>query len=192
MKIYFTGSLHNRDIDKVVYQKIVDILKKMDNDVKADHILSSGASGLDVQSAAERSVYYDKLNKWIAACELVVCEISYPSTISIGHEVSLALDKGKPVVGLYQKGRAPGVLQGIKSDRFILLEYENSSLEDIIKYGIEEATSQADVRFNFFISPQIGRYLDWLSQNKRIPRAVYLRKLIENDMKENKEFEEKT
>jgi hypothetical protein len=46
-----------------------------------------------------------------------------------------------------------------------------------------------DVRFNFFISPQIGNYLDWVSKNKRIPRAVYLRRLIEEDMKNNKEYE---
>ncbi|MEI6690835.1 MAG: hypothetical protein WCL07_03755 [bacterium] len=192
MKIYFTGSLHNHDINKLVYQNIIDILKKMGHDIKSDHIMSAGAVDIDRQSSIEKGAYYDSLNKWIAASELVVCEVSYPSTINIGHEVSLALDKGKPVVGLYQKGRAPGVLQGIKSEKFILLEYENDNLEDIIKYGVDEATSQADVRFNFFISPQIGRYLDWMSQGKRIPRAVYLRKLIEDDMLANKEFEKDT
>lgn len=188
MKIYFTGSLHNKDIDKVVYAKIVDLLEKSGHNVRADHILKAKQGDLDVQSASELSIYYEKLHKWISVADLIVGEVSYPSTINIGHEISLALDKGKPVLALYQKGRAPGVLQGIKSERFMLVEYTINDLQKTLEYGLEEAINQADVRFNFFISPQIGRYLDWISQQKRIPRAVYLRKLIEEEMKSNSEY----
>lgn len=190
MKIYFTGSLHNRDIDKETYSKIVDLLINFGHDVRADHILKTKQVDLDVQTASERSIYYDKLNKWISGADLVVGEVSYPSTINIGHEISLALDKGKPVLALYQKGRAPGVLQGIKSDRFMLVEYTLPELKKTLEYGLEEALNQVDVRFNFFISPQIGKYLDWVSQKKRIPRAVYLRKLIEEEMHSNSEYSE--
>lgn len=190
MKIYFTGSLHNKDIDKEIYAKIVDLLGASGHDVRADHILKTEQVDLDLQSASERSIYYEKLNKWISAADLVVGEVSYPSTINIGHEISLALDKGKPVLALYQKGRAPGVLQGIKSERFMLVEYTQPELKKTLEYGLEEAFNQVDVRFNFFISPQIGRYLDWVSQKKRIPRAVYLRKLIEEEMTSNDEYKE--
>ena len=151
MKIYFTGSLHNKDIDKVIYQKIVELLIEAGHDVRADHILKTKQHELDAQPASERSIYYDKLNKWISAADLVVGEVSYPSTINIGHEISLALDKGKPVLALYQKGRAPGVLQGIKSERFMLIEYTYSELKKMLDYGLDEAINQVDVRFNFFI-----------------------------------------
>jgi len=190
MKIYFTGSLHNKDIDKEVYAKIVHLLEADGHEVRADHILKTKQGELDAQSASERSIYYEKLNKWISNADLVVGEVSYPSTINIGHEISLALDKGKPVLALYQKGRSPGVLQGIKSDRFMLVEYTLPELKRTLDYGLEEALNQVDVRFNFFISPQIGRYLDWVSQKKRIPRAVYLRKLIEEEMNSNTEYGE--
>lgn len=190
MKIYFTGSLHNKDIDKEIYSKVVRLLEQEGHDVRADHILKADPVDLGTQSASDLTIYYEKLNKWIANTDLVVGEVSYPSTINIGHEISLALDKGKPVLALYQKGRAPGVLQGIKSERFMLIEYTLSDLKKTLDYGLEEALNQIDVRFNFFISPQIGRYLDWISQKKRIPRAVYLRKLIEEDMGNNSEYNE--
>jgi hypothetical protein len=45
-----------------------------------------------------------------------------------------------------------------------------------------------DTRFNFFISPKIGNFLDWIAKKKKLPRAVYLRKLIEDDMDKNKEY----
>jgi len=105
MKIYFTGSLHNKDIDKEVYAKIVHLLEADGHEVRADHILKTKQGELDAQSASERSIYYEKLNKWISNADLVVGEVSYPSTINIGHEISLALDKGKPVLALYQKGK---------------------------------------------------------------------------------------
>ncbi|MFZ2199534.1 MAG: nucleoside 2-deoxyribosyltransferase [Microgenomates group bacterium] len=190
MKIYFTASLHNKDIDRELYRKIVTVLEDQGHSVHADHILKTQLVDLDSHTASERSTFYEKLNKWMSSADLVVCEVSYPSTINIGHEVSLALDKGKPVLALYQKGRAPGVLQGIKSDRFMLIEYTLNDLKDTVVYGLEEAMAQVDVRFNFFISPQIGKYLDWVSQKKRIPRAVYLRKLIEEEMKGNTEYSE--
>jgi len=72
----------------------------------------------------------------------------------------------------------------------MLVEYTLPELKRTLDYGLEEALNQVDVRFNFFISPQIGRYLDWVSQKKRIPRAVYLRKLIEEEMNSNTEYGE--
>ena len=60
----------------------------------------------------------------------------------------------------------------------------------MVASALDYVSSAQDVRFNFFISPTIGLYLDWISKNKRIPRAVYLRKLIEEEMRENKEYKE--
>ena len=188
MRIYFTGSLHNRNIDREIYEQIISQVELMGHSVKSDHIMDTLAIDLEKQSASQRQAYYQQMKKWISSAEAVVCELSYPSTINIGHEVSLALDMGKPIVGLYQKGREPGVLQGLASEKFILLEYSENELKNVIEYGLEEATSQIDVRFNFFVSPEIQQYLDWIAKYKRTPRAVYLRELLERDMKENKDW----
>lgn len=190
MKIYFTGSLHNENINSKLYERIVKFLEKEGHVVQYEHILAREVKDLEVQTLAERKEYYHKLNKWLSSCDAVVCEISYPSTINIGHELTLALDKDKPVLALYQQDREPGILQGIDSDKLILTDYTIDKIESVIKYGLDEITDKIDVRFNFFISPRIGHYLDWISKKKRLPRAVYLRKLIEEDMKRNKDFEE--
>jgi hypothetical protein len=187
MRIYFTGSLHNHDIDKRTYQEMVEVLTRLGHKVKAP-VVSLTKERLDTQTPEERSAYYSKLKKTIAGVDVVVGEISYPSTINIGHEITLAMDMGKPVVALYQKGREPGVLLGIASERFIILEYELGEMADVVSYGMEEAEASIDVRFNFFISPKIANYLDSISKKKKLPRAVYLRRLIEEDMKNNEEY----
>ena len=187
MKIYFTASLHV-GVDKKIYERIVEVLEDLGHKVIHDHILENTAGRLDSLSLKERTEYHREMSKTISNCDMMVCEVSFPSTISIGHEVTLALDKGKPVVALYQPGKEPGVLQGMKSDRFILIEYLKNDLREVLEYGVDDATEKIDVRFNFFISPKINRYLDKISKDKRTPRAVYLRRLIEEDMKKNKNF----
>jgi hypothetical protein len=38
-------------------------------------------------------------------------------------------------------------------------------------------------RFNFSVSPEIKAYLTWVQRTKHIPRSVYVRKLVEKQMK---------
>jgi hypothetical protein len=187
MKVYFTGSLHNQDFTKDIYTRIIADLVKMSCTVD-DFSLKRNRMDFDSWTPQKRADYYSTLKKRINRSEVVLAEVSFPSTINIGHEVSLALDLGKPTIAIYQKGREPGILQGIDSEKFVLLEYGEDDLKSVLEYGIEEAQQRMDVRFNFFVSPQISNYLDAIAKKKKLPRAVYLRRLIEEDMKNNKEY----
>lgn len=77
---------------------------------------------------------------------------------------------------------------GIESEKLVLLEYSESDINAVLEYGLESAAEKMDVRFNFFVSPEISRYLEVISKDLRIPKAVYLRQLIEDAMAEDKEF----
>ncbi len=184
MKVYFAASLHGK-VKKEVYKKIVSAIEKFGYKVDADHMVGNSVERLDTLSIKDRTLYHRKMSKAITRADLMVCEVSFPSTINIGHEVTLALDKGKPVVALYQSGKEPGVLQGIHSDRFILMEYDEEDLDDVVGYGLEEAVEKIDIRYNFFISPKMVRFLDMVAKKKRLPKSVFLRNLIEEDMKES-------
>lgn len=188
MKVFFTASLH-ASIDVSVYQKIVSVIEKMGHTVKADHIIGTASEKLETLSLRERTDYHRKMSKAISSCDVMVCEVSFPSTITVGHEVTLALDKGMPVVALHQPGKEPGVLQGLHSDRFMLLEYIPSEVSEVLEYSLEDVAEKIDIRYNFFISPKMVRFLDYIAKETKTPRAVFLRQLIEKDMKVN-EFEE--
>ena len=100
---------------------------------------------------------------------------------SLKNKVIYSLDLGLLIAGTKYQGefedRIKNVLKAIKE------------LKDVLKYAVEEAKNQLDVRFNFFVTPEILSYLDWITQRRRIPRAVYLRKMIEDDMKKNRDYE---
>ena len=164
---------------------MIKTLKDLGHTVISDHVLNNSIEEMDAWTTKDRTEYHRKMSKAITTCDLAVCEVSFPSTISIGHEVTLALDKGKPVIGLYQPGKEPGVLQGIHSDKFMMYEYDAKNLAEVLEYAMDEASEKIDVRYNFFISPKMARFLDVVAKDKKLPRAVYLRQLIEEDMKES-------
>lgn len=191
MKITFIASHTQKNELSKYYHRIVAQLEKLGYEVFTGSLFSEKGTDYDsLKGHKERENWYQQCLKDIQKSDLVVVEISYPSTANVGHELTYALDIGKPVLALYKSERDPVFLSGRNDDKLFLYAYTDKDLEVIVESGIELATTVQDVRFNFFISPQIGRYLDWVSKNKRVPRAVYLRRLIEEDMRGNKEYNE--
>lgn len=171
------------------YHQINDALVAHGLTVFSGHLFTEVS---DTKLANEKKIeaWYKEITQHIRASDAVFVEISYPSTVNIGHLLTQALDSGKPVVALYKTGREPFFLRGRVDDKLVLLEYNDKDIKEVVSNALDYVNSAQDVRFNFFISPEIGRFLDWVSKKKRLPRAVYLRKLIEEDMRSNKEFGE--
>ena len=188
MKVYFSGSVYYRDDFIGVYEEIVGVLRQMGANV-LEHTNKISADQYSSQDDNNRVENYRQVVRWVDQCDLAVVEASFPSTLHMSHEISLLLEKGKPVVALYQKGKEPGMFRAIKDDKIVWVEY--GGIKDIgvvLKKAIEVARKSADVRFNFFVSPKILSYLDWVAKNRMVPRAVFLRELIEREMRKDREY----
>jgi len=120
---------------------------------------------------------------------VIVFEASKPD-VSLGYEVASALHLGKPVIVLYRAntGAVPHGLKGINSDKLQVDSYDEETLPELLKVAIDYAQDVSDIRFNFFISPSLSNYLDWISQTKKCPALYTCEKLIERDMEKNKEY----
>ena len=192
MKATFLASHSQMSELKKYYDRTVSQLEKLGYEVLTGSLFADRSSEEFDKDHKAREKWYQQCLKDIQKSDVVVVDISYPSTANVGHELTYALDIGKPVLALYKSERDPVFLSGRNDDKLFLYPYSETDLESVIETGLELATTVQDVRFNFFISPQIGRYLDWISKNKRVPRAVYLRRLIEEDMRSNTEYNEGT
>lgn len=182
MKIYFTASISGGSENGNNYKAIVSSIESMGHEIMARHILDVSSDSLKSESLEEREQHYKKVEKWISKSDLVVVESSHPST-NVGYEISMALEREKPVLCLHVKDKVPVLLMGVNTDKFRVVEYDIKSLKSLLEVYLDELSKLQDTRFNFFISPKIGIYLDWVSKKKRVPRAVFLRRLIEDDMK---------
>lgn len=188
MKIYFTASITGRKYYLENYKEIIRILKKLGHTVLSEHAIS-GPEKFNLLSKKERIQFQEKLNNLISSCYLFIAEISFPS-ISVSYEISLSLKENKPTLILYSdktKGEdLPGILEGIESERVFISQYRLEELQDLLCDSINFLGQQVDQRFTFFITPKISHYLDEITRRRKIPRAVYLRRLIEEEMDKNK------
>lgn len=189
MKVVFIASQAQSTELESYYKQINDALQSHGLTVFSGHLFTK-VNDSDLADKKQIEGWYKEVIQHVRAADTVFVEISYPSTVNVGHILTYALDTGKPVVALYRSGREPFFLRGRVDDKLILLEYGDKDIKEVVSNALEYAASAQDVRFNFFISPEIGRFLDWVSKKKRLPRAVYLRKLIEEDMRSNKEYGE--
>lgn len=182
MIAYFTASVVGKKYHLEYYNKIIGILNSHGIDVISDHIINIEEPQIHLQSKEQRLKFHEQLEKWINGCDFMVVESSFPS-ISVGYEISLAIHRDKPILILYREGDPPSLLAYHHHEKLVVEKYSEATLADIIDDFINFARSGNDHRFTFFITPAISAYLEETSRKQKLPKSVYLRKLIEADMK---------
>lgn len=188
MKVHFIGDLSGNKND---YKSIVSIIHKHGGELVTDHSIVRTLKDVETETPEDAELYAKKMSQWLKQSDVVVVETTIP-LLGAGYEIAVALQLGKPVICLYRPDgkNTPHVLRGLESDKLQVIGYNDKNLEEALNLALSYATEQMDTRFNFFVSPSIVNYLDWVSKKKRLPRAVYLRRLIEEDMRNSKEYNE--
>jgi FMN-dependent NADH-azoreductase len=187
MKIFFSTTPRAKEI----YEKELDLIYQTIDSL--DHtLLDRVIEQVDPKDfynwdAEKRRDYYRSTMNQIKKADVCIFEASFPS-LGVGHLIDQANKYGKAVIVLFLEGKKPFMLDSADEEKIILVQYDISNIKQELKSAIDYAIETSDVRFNFFISPAIGAYLDWISKHKKIPRSVYLRSLIERDMAENDEY----
>lgn len=183
IKVYFTASIIGKKLYEKNYLRIIDILKKQNSEVIADHIIHETDKRILAESKEERLAFQDQMEKWIATSDCVIAESSYPST-SVGFEISLALHLGKPVLILYCDTNPPSLLTHHKSEKLICEHYRDETVNEIIEDFLRFVQGNTDIRYTFFMPSYIAQYLEKICHEKRIAKSVYIRNLIEKDMQQ--------
>jgi nucleoside 2-deoxyribosyltransferase len=122
LTLYFAGAISGGRDDVALYREIIAALERegyrvLAGAVAAEHVTASGEA-LDSRAIFERDL------GWIAECDIVVAEVSKPST-GVGYEIATALYRfGIPVICLYRPAHTTRCTAMISGDRAIdLIEY---------------------------------------------------------------------
>jgi hypothetical protein len=180
MKIYFTASIVGKKHYLLNYKKIVSILKTKGHNIVSDHIIYTSEPEIRLESKEARLRFQAQLEKWINTADCVVVEATFPS-ISVGYEISMAIHKNKPVLILYSEGNPPSLIAQHKDEKLICEKYSENSLKDIIEDFLRYVEDSDGIRFTFFITSDLALYLDKVTRKNKIPKAVYIRKLLQED-----------
>jgi hypothetical protein len=184
MNVYFTASIVGKKDYIQNYLKIIDILHSKNFIVQSEHIIKTTEPEIHIKTREERLKFHRKLEMWIQKADFMVVEGSFPS-ISVGYEISLALQYRKPVLILYSVGDPPSLFAFHSDEKVICEKYTPDTVKEIIEEFITFVKGAADSRFTFFVTPQIAAYLEKVSKKEKMPKSVYLRKLIEHHIEEH-------
>jgi 2'-deoxynucleoside 5'-phosphate N-hydrolase len=189
MKIYFTASSRLIGANPKLYLKMYSYLSA-EGKMVSDKVLKWVKMGVKDISKSPLKVkkinYIDSVNS-VKKADIIFMEVSGHS-MSMGYLVGKALEMNKPVIVLHNKQHVPNYIKGISDQKLIISEYDEGNVETIMGKALKKASGMIDVRFNFFVNSKILNYLDWVAHKKMLPRSVFLRNLIEKEIKKDKEF----
>lgn len=103
MNIYFACSITGGRAYQPVYQAITRALLDQGVVVPTAHLAEAGVEAEEKVVAPE--AVYARDVAWMRAADALIAEVSVPSH-GVGYEVGFALGLGKPVLCLYEQGRA--------------------------------------------------------------------------------------
>lgn len=192
MQVYFVASSRLVANEMDLYRRMYECISK-DNKMVSKKVLrwlKMGVKDLRHADIKFKRENYKQAVKDIKKAELVVMEVSGHS-MSAGYLICQALDMNKPVVALYKGEHKPVFIGGIVNSRLFLVEYNDKNVEEVIKLTFKKVLKLIDVRFNFFVSPKILTYLDWITKKRKVPKSVFLRNLIEKEIKKDQEFKKR-
>ncbi len=157
----------------------------MGHRVEATHALKHKLADMYKFTTEQHFYNYQEMLGWINNADIIVCELSFPSTVTSGHIFTRALVSGKPVLVLYKEDSCPPLLLGLELERFRMASYNNLNLEKVLEREISELLKLPDTRFTLLLPSDIITYLDNIAE-KGTSRSEYIRNIIKNDMKKRR------
>jgi len=185
MNIYFTASVSAKQKFFIEYTNIIHYLEIQGHKVTSKHITDITELQIQEESREEILNFQTKVEQWIKKCDFIVADTSFPS-VSVGYEIALALRIGKPILVFYGEGGPPSLLSYYKDEKLVTERYTEKTYKETVDNFINFVKGKNELRFTFFITPAIAVFLDEIARQEKLPKAVYIRKLIEKDMKHHR------
>ncbi len=190
MKIYVSAP--NDDRSKLpAFFKAVDDLEKKGHKI----IDVYGKEPLPLPDDVDFLVRKHKESeKALKEADVALVDVTYPGR-RIGFEIARALDEKKVVIALYDENsnisaKRIAPLLGNTSRNIVYKGYSADNINATIEEGLNIAKQQLDTKFILIISPEIDKYLEWVSQERRMHKAQIVRESIENQMNKDKEYQQ--
>ncbi|HEX7705648.1 MAG TPA: nucleoside 2-deoxyribosyltransferase [Thermoanaerobaculia bacterium] len=148
--IYFSGSISSGRQDADLYRRIVQVLREaghrvLDGDVtaraaghdaRATAVAVPGGAAHSVEGGGQLDAFeiFDRDMSWLAEAEVVVAEVSRPST-GVGYEIAAARHLYRiPVIALYRPAWTSRCSAMISGDRGIqVIEYEEQTFDEMAR-----------------------------------------------------------
>lgn len=192
MKIFFITSTGQLNTYKENYRAIGNAIKNLGHTLIRDW-LEEAIKNFEAGKKIERAKVYPQVVKSIERADAIVVEGTVES-FSVGHQVTLALQKEKPVLFLLfndrkkkKEGLKPknAVIESIKPSLLTTAEYTLENLKDILSNFFTLYRGGGKFRFNLMLDKDVRDYLNWASKFYKKNKSNIFRDLVRGAAKKD-------
>lgn len=191
MRIYFSFPITSLGKFKNNYIEIRESIIKSGHIIKSDLLPKCIRLLKEKQTIVPTRKAYEETASSIIKSDAVICDVTVRST-TMGHIITLALDKRKPVLVLYQSSsNNPNqvFLSMYRSPLLTVESYDNTSdILPIIKQFTFNAAAASKTRFNLVINKAQNAYLDWASFTNKKSKTQIIQEAIDEKVKRDKNY----
>lgn len=195
MKVYFTCTTAEFKRFHSVYSQIRDYLISQKHTLTRDWLpetedrLESGDTAID-----DIKQIYQKCIQAIHDADLVVVEDTV-SNFSTGHQISIALQRQKPTLVLWQGQKHSHFqkmfIHGVESDYLEVKQYTAETLEKILGSFLKKYEfGTAKTRFHLVLDRLERDYLDWAQYNHGKSRTRLIRDALRQYIGRDDDYKE--
>lgn len=179
MTFYFSAALTQKKQLGKYYTYIVQHLESQGHVVLQDTTKKTLKEAVQ-KSDFERFAYYQQVVSWIRQADAIFLEVSFPSTLHIGHKISLGLEQYKPVVALYQQGTEPSFFLGLDHQLIYWCAYTEKNIVKVLQQGLRFVQEHTCIRYNFSLTLRQYRYITQCARIRGISKAAFIRSLVDS------------
>jgi hypothetical protein len=185
MKIGLLTSYRAQEQYREIYEVMLQHFQKIGHEV-VHHINTSLQDVLPL-SYIEREELFINFYKELEECDVIFVDCPVQST-QLGFGIAYLRSKAKPIVLLTPKGTPVEYFPrgDIYSnvENMAIYEYEKVTIATVIDDALEYMKPHLDKRFTIIFPAHLLAKLEEQAQKLHVPKAVYIRQLIEKNLKE--------
>ena len=180
MKVFFAASTSQFDKYFPIYKQICSTIKSRGHTLTRDWI-DEAKEVLEKDLRVDYEEMYEDIMASILYADVGIVEGTVKG-LSTGHQMTISLQKGKPLLFLHQgsgEDKFPFIVQGVHSELFVDKQYKDpSEIPALIKEFLELNKRGKKVRFNLVLTAKEEKYVEWASFVYKKTKTDIIRELI--------------
>lgn len=192
MKVFFSCSTNNILSHKDAYEAIVLAIKEEGHDLTRNWLKKSIELASQKVPDIKRGDHYSLVMSAIISADLVILDSSVQS-MSIGHQLTFALDKGKPTLllaNMSEESMKDLFISGSKSSFLTMKNYENvSEIPKIVKDFLRKNSSKSKIRFQIVLDKPQHDYIEWAAFKYSKNKSEIIKKSIDTTSSSDEDYQ---
>lgn len=192
MTVFFTCSTRHILKYREYYQEARKSILSLGHTINRDW-LEEALAEAEKNKDSELSSVYQNVMSSIVTADLIIADTTV-SSMSIGHQITFALQKRKPVLLMHYLAGGDELrdifIVGAKSPLLSMKGYETTAeIRDIVKDFVNKFGTASKTRFNLVLNKAQDSYIEWASFQTKKSKTEIIQDAINEKMHGDKLFE---